>query len=184
MWDEAMRKNLRNFHKEWHEKIEEMQRLGGLRIWILHVLDEYGPINGVEIMDAIQEHHNNLELQIPLRSRGHRPSRPSPGSVYPMLKKMVEEGLIIKREDGKYELTDRGGRIVSKLEGRTKYFQEAQRGIVSVDTALNEIDTYLTYLEDIKSSKLDPHKEWIEELSVRLKKIENSLQKPDEEGMP
>jgi DNA-binding PadR family transcriptional regulator len=31
--------------------------------------------------------------------------RPSPGSVYPMLDEMVKDGLVKKREDGKYELT-------------------------------------------------------------------------------
>lgn len=137
MWD-----TLGHFHRELHEKMEEMRRCGGLRIWILHVLDENGPENGVEIMDAIQEHQMDIELMGFGRSRGHRPSRPSPGSVYPMLKKMVEEDLINKREDGKYELTEKGAKLVSKLTGRLKHFQEREQGIISVETALKEMDVY------------------------------------------
>jgi DNA-binding PadR family transcriptional regulator len=172
MWD-----TFRNFHRECHERIEEMQRLGGLRIWILHVLDEYGPGNGVEIMDAIQEHQESLELMSFHRhTKGHRPPRPSPGSVYPMLKKMIEEDLINKREDGKYELTKKGEDIVSKLTGRLKHFQERERGMVSIETVLNEMDGYMSYLEDIKKSKLDSHKEMIGKLSERLRRIEKTLQ--------
>jgi DNA-binding PadR family transcriptional regulator len=167
----------RNFHRECHERIEEMQRLGGLRIWILHVLDEHGPGNGVEIMDAIQEHQESLELMSFHRhTKGHRPPRPSPGSVYPMLKKMIEEDLINKREDGKYELTKKGEDIVSKLTGRLKHFQERERGMVSIETVLNEMDGYMSYLEDIKKSKLDSHKEMIGKLSERLRRIEKTLQ--------
>ncbi len=171
MWDK-----FRNFHLECHERIEEMQRFGGLRIWILHVLDENGPGNGVEIMDAIQQHQEDLKLMgFGKRSKGHRPPRPSPGSVYPMLKKMGEEDLISKGEDGKYELTEKGETVVSKLTGHLKHFHERERGIISIETALNEIDGYMSYVEDIKRSKLDSHEEKIGELSKRFKKIEESL---------
>lgn len=171
MWD-----TFRSFHRECHERMEEMQRCGGLRIWVLHVLDEHGPGNGVEIMDAIQEHQEDLKLMgFGRRSRGHNPQRPSPGSVYPMLKKMVEEELINKGEDGKYELTEKGEDVVSKLTGRLKHFHEREHGIISVETVLNEINGYMSYLEDIKGSKLESHKEKIGELSKRFKKIEESL---------
>ena len=172
MWD-----TFRNFHRECHEKMEEMQRFGGLRIWILHVLDEHGPVNGVEIMDAIQEHQESLELMgFRRHPRGHRPPRPSPGSVYPMLKKMVEEDLINKQEDGKYELTEKGEKVVSKLAGRLKHFKEKELGIISIDRALKEMDGYMSYLEDIKKSKLAFHIETIKDLNERLNKIEKTLQ--------
>lgn len=172
MWDAFS-----NFHQECHERMEEMQRFGGLRIWILHVLDEHGPVNGVEIMDAIQVHQEELKLMgFGKRSRGHRPPRPSPGSVYPMLKKMVEEGSISKVEDGKYVLTEKGKDIVTKLTGRLKHFKEKELRMISIEAVLNQMDGYVSYLEDIKRSKLDYHKELIGELSQRLKKIEKSLQ--------
>ena len=45
-------------HDPFHETIKEMQQLGGLRMWIMHVLDENGPTNGAEIMEAVQIHTN------------------------------------------------------------------------------------------------------------------------------
>jgi len=39
-----------------------MKEVGGLRMWILHVIDEFGPSNGVEIMDNVQMHY---DLQYP-----------------------------------------------------------------------------------------------------------------------
>ncbi|HTX61117.1 MAG TPA: PadR family transcriptional regulator [Methanobacterium sp.] len=172
MWD-----TFRNFHRDCHERMEEMQRFGGLRIWILHILDEHGPANGVEIMDAIQKHQENLRLMgFDRRSQGHRPHRPSPGSIYPMLKKMVDEGLIIKREDGKYEFTEKGEKIITKLTGRLKHYKEQERGMISIERAIKEMDGYVAYLEDIKKSKLIMHKETIENITGRLKRIGESLQ--------
>lgn len=176
MWDA-----FRNLHRELHERIEEMQRYGGLRIWILHVIDEHGPANGVEIMDSIQAHHEAIKKMSPFeqmscRGPKHRKTpRPSPGSVYPMLKKMVEEGLIIKREDGKYELTERGQEIVYKMGGHFRPREKMDRGELSIRKALTEIDGYVSYLEDIKEEKLASHEELIGELSERLKDIKESI---------
>ncbi len=166
MWDA-----FKNLHKEFHEKMEQMQRFGGLRILILHVLDENGPGNGVEIMDAIQAHHESCKSH-----RGHRPPRPSPGSVYPMLKKMVNEDLLTKREDGKYELTEKGNKVINKLYGGFKPHEKMDRGEYSITKSLTEIEGYISYLEDIKEEKLVPHEEIIGELSERLKNIKKSLQ--------
>lgn len=165
MWDA-----FKNLHKEFHEKMEQMQQFGGLRILILHVLDENGPGNGVEIMDAIQAHHESCKLH-----RGHKPPRPSPGSVYPMLKKMVNEGLLTKREDGKYELTEKGNKVINKLYGRFKPHEKMDRGEYSITKALTEIEGYVSYLEDIKEEKLAPHGELIAELSQRLKTISDLI---------
>ncbi|NYB51773.1 MAG: PadR family transcriptional regulator [Methanobacteriaceae archaeon] len=175
MWDA-----FRNLHREFHERIEEMQRFGGLRIWILHVIDEHGPANGVEIMDGIQAHYEAIERAAPFdrvscRGPKRRTPRPSPGSVYPMLKKMVEEGLINKLDDGKYELTERGQEIVYKIGGRFGFHKKMDRGELSIRKALTEIEGYISYLEDIKEEKLASHKNLIAELSERLKKMEESL---------
>ena len=43
--------------------------------------------------------------------------RPSNGSIYPMLKKMVNEGMINKRDDGRYELSENGKDTYYKLLG-------------------------------------------------------------------
>lgn len=180
MWDA-----FKNLHKEFHERIEEMQRFGGLRLWILHVIDEHhdqGPMNGVEIMDSIQAHYEAIEKMAPfdqMTCKGHKRKtpRPSPGSVYPMLKKMVEEGLINKRDDGKYELAEKGKEIVDKMGGRFGSHARMDRGELSIRKALTEIEGYVSYLEDIKEEKLAPNEKFIGELSERLKNIQESIRK-------
>lgn len=200
MWDN-WRNKLGSF-KEIHDKLEELGKLGGLRIWIIHVLD-HGPKNGVEIMDAIQEHHEQFHQMADMRMRymrdnpdcsmhldkddkhyyqhlnrrmKHASRRPSPGSVYPMLKKMVSEGLIVKQEDGRYELTDMGHETYSRIFGPShRPHEEMDRSAEAVENALAEIDSYISYLNDIKKEKLIPHKEWIGKLSERLKEMKDSL---------
>jgi len=181
MWD-----TLKNIHDKFHENIEQMQKLRGLRIWILHVLDE-GPKNGVEIMDSIQEHHENIKRmhmtagnnrrdQHFFRSMAHQTKRPSPGSVYPILKKMVDEGLITKGEDGRYESTQKGQEITNRLFGHIRpYGQQMEKGAFAIKNALTEIDSYVSYLEDIKKEKLILHEELIGNLNERLQKIKDSF---------
>jgi DNA-binding PadR family transcriptional regulator len=168
MWE-----SFKNLHTEFHERIEQMQRFGGLRILILHVLDENGPKNGVEIMDAIQVHQESCKIPY----RGHKTHRPSPGSVYPMLKKMVDEELIHKGDDGRYNLTEKGQNTVEKLSGRLGYHHKMDHGEYTIKKALTEIDGYISYLEDIKEIKLAPHEESIGELVERLKSVKDSLKK-------
>jgi DNA-binding PadR family transcriptional regulator len=176
MWDKLNDLH-QDLHKTFHERIEELQKLGGLRIWILHILDEYGPQNGVEIMDAVQVHHDGLHHKY-FRGQKHS-GRPSPGSVYPMLKKMVSENLINKREDGRYDLTAKGQEMSDKIFKRFQGFhgRRRNRGTLAIENILTEIDSYVSYLEDIKKEKLVPHEELIGLLSERLKNIQESLHK-------
>jgi len=185
MWNNW--RNTLNNWKNLHERMDKLHKLGGLRIWILHVLS-HGPKNGVEIMDSIEEHHQemyrtrmhhdkadkhyNHHLKKTMR---HASSRPSPGSVYPMLKKMVAEELITKLEDGRYELTDTGRETVYELFGHNYRPSSSDRGDLAIESALIEMDNYLSYLEDIKNEKLIPHKKRIKSLNDRIKVIMESL---------
>lgn len=180
MWNnENMWDKLKSIHDEFHERIEEMQMFGGLRMWILHVLDEHGPKNGVEIMDAVQTHYYAIHQMYGLHKMHHgshkHSKRPSPGSIYPMLKKMVAEGLINKREDGRYELAEKGQTVIIKLLGHFRPHENINHGSFAIESALSNIDGYIAYLEDIKKEKLTPHENLIENLSERLKKIKESL---------
>jgi len=177
--------SLKNLHDKFHENIEEMQKLRGLRIWILHVLDD-GPKNGVEIMDSIQEHYeqihqmhkmgNNINPNRHLNITKNHASRPSPGSVYPILKKMVDENLIIKLDDGSYELTNKGKNITSKLFGNLRQnIKPKEQGAFAVKNALIEIDGYVSYLEDIKNEKLILHEELIDDICSRMNTIQDSI---------
>ncbi|MDA4125991.1 MAG: PadR family transcriptional regulator, partial [Thaumarchaeota archaeon] len=63
----------------------------GLRMMVVSLLST-SPKNGVEIMDGVES-----------MTRGWW--RPTAGSVYPLLDKMVKEGTVNKLPDGRYELT-------------------------------------------------------------------------------
>src|SRR6267143_904119 len=76
-------------HRHWGG-----MRRGWLRPWVISMIGR-SPKNGAEIIDEIEK-----------MSWGGW--RPSPGSIYPLLKDMVDEGAIRQREDGRYELTDKG----------------------------------------------------------------------------
>ena len=93
------------------------------------------PKNGVEIMDGIE-----------VMTRGWW--RPSPGSVYPLLERMDEEGTIKKRSDGRYELTAKAN---AELEAS---FGAIGRSPKTGEEAVGEIQNLLSYLEDL--ARLDP----------------------------
>jgi DNA-binding PadR family transcriptional regulator len=131
----------------------------GLRTWILAIVVKQ-PMNGAEIMDAMEA-----------GSRGWW--RPSPGSVYPMLQQLANEGMVKKREaDGKYEITPQG-----KEEVEWPARMHGGGGALSVEGAVSEISSYVSYLEDKTNSK-DPkvaeNNKQIRELADRLSRIGKS----------
>jgi DNA-binding PadR family transcriptional regulator len=162
----------REHHAQFNEIITEIQKLGGLRMWIMHVLDENGPTNGAEIMEAVQA-HTNLSLNGPYKNAG-----PLPGSIYPMLKKMVSEDIINKNSKGLYNLTENGKKLNSKILGRFQVDNREQdiRKVWSIENILTEIENDLSYLEDIKTEKLSTKKEIIKNLTERINKINESLE--------
>lgn len=102
--------------------------------------------------------------------------RPSNGSVYPMLKKMVTEDLISKMDDGRYDLTEQGKDTFYKVfENLPRSHDEyADRNKITIENALTEISGYMSCLEDFKSEKLVPHKDQIQVLCERFKKLNES----------
>ena len=122
--------------REHHLGWWDYRRRGGLRTWVFSmVLQE--PSNGAEIMN-----------QIELASHGHW--RPSPGSIYPLLDQLCKEERISKREDGKYEITEKG-----KKEFEWPYRMHSKQPR-SADGAIDEMNSYISYLEDLK--RIDPSK--------------------------
>ena len=172
--------------KDIHDKIEEIKGLNSLKMWILHVL-EHGPKNGVEIMDAVGEHHNAFYNHINenVLPPGHGSKqekvkwefkKPLPGSVYPMLKKMVNENLIIKQHDGRYKITEGGLEIVYKIFGFPKDTNDESNREKAVKYALSEISLCVLYLEDVQKEQLVYHKDLIASLVGRLKKIQDLIE--------
>lgn len=126
-----------------------------LRPWVLSILSK-SPKNGAEIMDDVEK-----------MSWGGW--RPSPGSIYPLLDDMSKEGLIQKREDGRYELTERGKQESDWSFGMPFGFRPQ-----GVDQMLGEINGYVQYFEDLSQtdkSKLTQYQAKIKDLSIRLAKL-------------
>ncbi len=131
---------------------------GFLRPWVLSVIGR-SPKNGAEIIDEVEK----------MSFGGWRPS---PGSVYPLLDEMTQEGLIQKRTDGRYELTEKG-----KEEVDWPFGAPMQRGQNSVEGVLVEMRDNVSYLEDLAKSspnKIQATKDRIREIADRLSQIANS----------
>ena len=82
------------------------RRRGDVRLAVLRLLSE-DPRNGYQLMQTIEE-----------RSQGHW--RPSPGSMYPTLAQLEDEGLIRSTEvDGgrRFEITDAGQEALQERAG-------------------------------------------------------------------
>lgn len=134
-------------------KIEKFGRYGGyggLKTWVLYTLSER-PKNGAEIMDAIEY-------------MSYGSWRPSPGSIYPLLNKMAEEGLIRKREDGRYE-------VAEDYEEFGLYRDKPN----TVESAIKEIESYVSYLEDVPAEKVRQCEHRIAALIERLKRLNERM---------
>ena len=130
---------------------------GGLKSWVLYMLGER-PMNGAEIMDSME-------------SMSYGAWRPSPGSIYPLLSKMVEEDLITKREDGRYVLSSEG-------YDRINYFGDSMGNkAYSVSSILTEFDNYLSYMEDLQKEKVLPYEEKLGSVIERMNRLKESLHK-------
>jgi len=105
------------------------RKRGSLRYWILYLIYNR-PMTGAEIMDEIEKHSFGLW-------------RPSPGSIYPALESMVSEGLIIRRDDGRYELSEKGREDLG-----IDSISQSDR-LKTPESVLNELYSYAQYLEDI-----------------------------------
>jgi DNA-binding PadR family transcriptional regulator len=130
-------------------------RRGMLRPWILSMLAK-APKNGAELMDEIEK-----------TSWGGW--RPSPGSVYPLLDGLAQDGLVRKKDDGRYEITEKG-----KRESEWSFGMPFRSGPSGIDQMLSEISGYLSYFEDLARndrSKISPYENQIKELNTRLSKL-------------
>ncbi len=129
----------------------KLHKRRGLRVWILSLLTR-SPKTGAEIMDSIEE-----------MSQGWW--RPSPGSIYPLLDEMSRDGLIKKREDGRYELTEKSNEEIAWPFGMPG------RRTQTIEDMLKEIDGYTSYFEDLRKSdmsKIQPYADGIGKLGERL----------------
>jgi hypothetical protein len=130
-----------------------MRKKRGLRNWVLVILNR-APRNGAEIID-------DMEVMT------HGWWRPSPGSVYPLLEEMVQEGTLLKRDDGRYTVVPgqerawgwppQGGPrtpadVVRELSGLTAYLEDLKRSEPTVtQTIQGDLDAVADRLRRLKN---------------------------------
>ena len=133
----------------------------GLHRWVLYIVRDT-PRSGAEIMDVME---SNLQGWW----------RPSPGSIYPLLRRMVEEGVLSRSSDDKYTLTDKGR---DEIEHPFPWLGERVSSPRSVEGVIEELSSYTSYLEDLarlKDKKISENAGNIRELGSRLTKLGESL---------
>ena len=79
---------------EWLQRVGSSVPRGFSRYFILELLKEKNR-TGKEIIDYAVEQSNGIW-------------KPSPGLIYPLLGRLLDEGLIEESKDGKYQLTKKG----------------------------------------------------------------------------
>lgn len=123
----------------------------GLPNMVVYLLSS-SPKNGVELMDGVES-----------ITRGWW--RPTPGSIYPLLKEMTELGIVKKLDDGRYELTSKGR---EQLQG---YFGPRSHRPQTTGDLVGQMHSFVSYMEDLKSSQsneLEPHKSRLRDFAKRL----------------
>lgn len=135
------------------------RRHGGLRFYILWLLSEKD-MKGSEIMDEIEA-----------QTKGWW--KPSPGSIYPLLKSLEKESMIKRNEDGSYAISDRGREQIGWITGDAK--RSPSRGQERLKQTILEIESLTSYLEDNRS-ELKEFSGKIKELRDRLSDIIGSFE--------
>ena len=88
--------------EQWAQRVGSAIPRGFSRYYILKKLQKM-PHTGKEIINSAVEDSDGKW-------------KPSPGLIYPLLGRLLDEGLIEETEDGKYQITDEGKTISKDLE--------------------------------------------------------------------
>ena len=87
---------------EWFQRVGSSVPRGFSRYFILELLEKKNH-TGKEIIDYAVEQSNGIW-------------KPSPGLIYPLLGRLLDEGLIEESKDGKYQLTKKGADTASDVD--------------------------------------------------------------------
>ena len=96
--------------EQWAQRVGSVVPRGFSRYYILKQLQKM-PHTGKEIINSAVEESDGKW-------------KPSPGLIYPLLGRLLDEGLIEETEDGKYQITDEGKTISKDLEVFNKNMKE------------------------------------------------------------
>ena len=106
--------------EEWAQRVGSAVPRGFSRYYILQQLKEH-PHTGKEIIDSANE-----------ASAGEW--KPSPGLIYPLLGRLLDEGLIEENGNGKYQITDKGKVILADMQNWKMNMQS------QMDTVMRMVD--------------------------------------------
>jgi DNA-binding PadR family transcriptional regulator len=87
---------------QWFQRVGSSIPRGFSRYYILELLKK-NPHTGKEIIDYAVEQSNGIW-------------KPSPGLIYPLLGRLLDEGLIEESKDGKYQLTKKGNETAEDVD--------------------------------------------------------------------
>ncbi|MDT7873386.1 MAG: PadR family transcriptional regulator [Sulfolobaceae archaeon] len=122
-------------------------RLRSIILWLLY----QSPKRGIDIIDDVYKMTWGFW-------------KPSPGSVYPLLSKMEEDGVIRKIDGERYTITDKG------IEEIEEILPLKHRS--SIDDAVEELEGLSTFFSEVDKAQLSRYKERIEKA---LRKIEEVI---------
>lgn len=127
----------------------------GLREIVILILYRI-PMTGSELIDAVEK-------------LTHGEWRPTSGSMYPLLLTMREEGILNRREiDDRYELSDSAKNELGVA------IDPSHQGPQTVEDAITEMHSFVSNMEDLKSTKkenLEPHVDRLRSLAKRLQNL-------------
>jgi DNA-binding PadR family transcriptional regulator len=160
---------------EWLARVGSAIPRGFSRQYILSLLRDQ-PMTGKQIIDRAT-----------VQSDGKW--KPSPGLIYPLLGRLLDEGLVVEDEDGKYTITKKGLEITSDLQTFGNMIQKQidvmlRVGNVGRFVAMDLIDR-LTVIGTALSSNLDSMSQeerdrYKEFLQSELRKLYEQETKDDE----
>ena len=154
---------------EWLSRVGSAIPRGFSRQYILSLLKQQ-PMTGKEIIDRAT-----------LQSGGRW--KPSPGLIYPLLGRLLDDGLVAEENGGKYAITKKGIEITSDLESFGDVIQKQidvmmRVGNVGKFMAMDLIDRVST-IGSALSSNLDSMTH--EERGKYREFLQSELQKLDEQ---
>ena len=155
---------------EWFQRVGSSVPRGFSRYFILELLKKK-PRTGKEIIDYAVEQSNGIW-------------KPSPGLIYPLLGRLLDEGLIEETRDGKYQLTKKGietAEDVDKINDIVKkqlevLFRLGNAGRFVALDLLEKISTMGSILSSNITNMTD------EEMQKYRKFLQNELKKIDEKN--
>jgi DNA-binding PadR family transcriptional regulator len=153
---------------EWLSRVGSAIPRGFSRQYILSILREQ-PMTGKEIINKATE-----------QSDGRW--KPSPGLIYPLLGRLLDEGLVTEDKDGRYAVTKKGLEVTSDVESFNNIIQKQIDVVLRVGNvgrfmAMDVIDRIATVATAL-SSNLDSmtqeeRNKYRDFLQTELKKLDN-----------